>query len=84
MNVFVGIGSCSTKKAVKKAKIPYGLGADGFLVVTPCYNKPTQSGLVEYYGKIADSTDKPIILYSVPSPTGVEITIDTITKLREK
>ncbi|MDR1891210.1 MAG: 4-hydroxy-tetrahydrodipicolinate synthase [Puniceicoccales bacterium] len=84
MNVFVGVGSCDTKKAVEKTKIAHGLGADGFLVVTPYYNKPTQSGLVEYYGKIADSTDKPIILYSVPSRTGVEIAIDTITKLREK
>jgi 4-hydroxy-tetrahydrodipicolinate synthase len=68
----------------KKAKIAHGLGADGFLVVTPYYNKPAQSGLIEDDGKIGDSVDKPIILYSVPSRTGVEIAIDTITKLREK
>ncbi|MDR1457833.1 MAG: 4-hydroxy-tetrahydrodipicolinate synthase [Puniceicoccales bacterium] len=83
-DVFVGVGSCDTKKAVEKTKIAHGLGASGFLVVTPYYNKPTQSGLLEYYGRIADSTDRPIILYSVPSRTGVEIAIDTIVRLREK
>ncbi|MDR2779454.1 MAG: 4-hydroxy-tetrahydrodipicolinate synthase [Puniceicoccales bacterium] len=84
MDVFVGVGSCDTKKAVEKTKIAHDLGASGFLVVTPYYNKPTQLGLVEYYSKIADSTDRPIMLYSVPSRTGIEIAIDTVSKLREK
>jgi 4-hydroxy-tetrahydrodipicolinate synthase len=73
MNTSIGIGSCDTKKPIEKIKIPHDLGASGFFVVTPCFNKPIQSGLVQYYGKVADSKRKSIILNLVPSRTGEEI-----------
>jgi 4-hydroxy-tetrahydrodipicolinate synthase len=83
VRVFAGVGSYDPAKAVEKTRLAHDLGVDGMLDVTPFYNKPTQSGLVEYYERIADSTDRPIILYSVPSRTGVEIAIDTVVKLRK-
>jgi 4-hydroxy-tetrahydrodipicolinate synthase len=84
MRVFAGVGSCDTAKAVEKTKIADSLGVTGVLAVTPYYNKPTQSGLIEYYDRIADASDKQVILYSIPSRAGVEISIDTVAKLRER
>ena len=84
IKVFAGVGSCDTTKAAAKTKLAHSLGVDGMLAVTPYYNKPTQNGLIEYYGEIADSTDKPIILYSVPSRTGVEISVNAVKSLHEK
>ena len=84
IKVFAGVGSCDTVKAAAKTKLAHNLGVDGMLAVTPYYNKPTQSGLIEYYDKIADSTDKPIILYSVPSRTGVEIAVNSAKILHKK
>ncbi|MDR1413794.1 MAG: 4-hydroxy-tetrahydrodipicolinate synthase [Puniceicoccales bacterium] len=84
MKVLAGVGSCSTTEAVRKTKIAHDMGVSGMLAVTPYYNRPTQSGLVEYYSRIADATDRPIILYSVPSRCGVEIAIDTISTLRSR
>jgi 4-hydroxy-tetrahydrodipicolinate synthase len=75
---FAGVGSFDTKQAVSKTKLAHAIGLDGMLAVTPYYNKPTQNGLVEYFRQIADSTDKPIILYSVPSRCSVEIAVDTV------
>ncbi|MDR2737665.1 MAG: 4-hydroxy-tetrahydrodipicolinate synthase [Puniceicoccales bacterium] len=82
--VIAGVGSCDTKQAVEKTKIAHDLGVYGMLAVTPYYNKSTQSGLIEYYGRIADATDRPIILYSVPSRTGVEIAVETAARLHER
>ncbi|MDR1595740.1 MAG: 4-hydroxy-tetrahydrodipicolinate synthase [Puniceicoccales bacterium] len=84
MRVLAGVGSCNTADAVKKTEVAHDLGVTGMLAVTPCYVKPTQLGLLEYYDRIADATDKPIILYSNPSRAGVEIAVDTIVKLREQ
>jgi len=58
-------------------------GADAFLVVVPYYNKPTQGGIYLHFKAIADSTDKPIILYNVPGRTGVNMTAETTLKLAE-
>jgi len=60
------------------------VGYDGLLLVTPYYNKATQKGLCEHYGRIAESTKLPIVLYNVPSRTGVAITLDTLKYLDEK
>jgi 4-hydroxy-tetrahydrodipicolinate synthase len=78
IKVFAGVGSFDTKVAVSKTELAHGIGVDGMLAVTPYYNKPTQTGLIEYFRRIADATDKPIILYSVPSRCAVEIAVDTV------
>lgn len=79
--VIVGSGSNSTNIAVKLSKFAEEAGADGLLVVTPYYNKATQEGLFMHYKTIAESVDLPIILYSVPSRTGVNINPETCLKL---
>ena len=79
--VIVGTGSNCTAQAVEMTK--FAEGADGALVVTPYYNKTTQDGLVMHYKKIAEATTLPIILYSVPSRTGVNILPETCKKLSE-
>ncbi len=79
--VIAGAGSNETSYAIKLAKESKELGVDGILVVTPYYNKTSQRGLVAHYNAIADATDLPIILYSVPSRTGVNITPATCKEL---
>ncbi len=71
--IIVGAGSNSTQNAVKSCQNAQKLGADALLVVTPYYNKCTQEGLVEHYGAIAEATSLPIIVYNVPSRTGVNL-----------
>lgn len=79
--IIVGTGSNDTKKAIEMSKIAEDLGADGLLIVTPYYNKCTQNGLIEYYKSIAKSVSIPIIMYNVPSRTGVNITPETCYEL---
>ena len=79
--IIAGCGSNDTKKAIYNAKIAESLGVDGLLVVTPYYNKCTQSGLIKHYSKIAESVSIPIILYNVPSRTGVNIEPETCFEL---
>lgn len=71
--VIVGTGSNNTKSAIEQSILAEQLGADGLLVVTPYYNKCTQEGLIQYYSSIANSVKIPIIMYNVPSRTGVNI-----------
>ena len=71
--IIAGTGSNNTQKAIEISKIAEELGADGLLVVTPYYNKCTQQGLIEYYTSIANSVSIPIVMYNVPSRTGVNI-----------
>jgi len=75
--VIAGTGSNATKTAIELSKEAENLGADGLLVVTPYYNKTSQEGLKRYYGSIADNVNIPIIMYNVPSRTGVNINPDT-------
>ena len=79
--VIAGTGSNNTSDAVELTKKAEQLGADSALVVTPFYNKTSQEGLVQHYSAIANSTSLPIILYNVPSRTGLNITPDTCFKL---
>ena len=58
-------------------------GADAFLIVVPYYNKPTQEGQYQYFKAVAESTDKPIVLYNVPGRTGVNMTAETTLRLAE-
>lgn len=81
--VLAGTGSNATDKAVDLARFAEKSGADGILVVTPYYNKPTQEGLYRHYKAINDAVGLPIILYNVPSRTGVEIAVDTVIRLAE-
>lgn len=71
--VIAGTGSNSTKTAIELSKEAEKAGADGLLCVTPYYNKTSQEGLKKYYNRIADSVNIPIIMYNVPSRTGVNI-----------
>ena len=79
--VVVGTGSNNTKAAIAMSKYAEEAGADALLVVTPYYNKTTQQGLVEHYKAIAQAVNLPIIMYSVPSRTGVNITPETCLEL---
>ena len=79
--VIAGTGSNNTKSAIEMSRYAEKVGADAVLVVTPYYNKTTQKGLIEHYKAIAGSVDIPIIMYSVPSRTGVNITPETCMEL---
>lgn len=80
--VIAGAGSNNTKEAINKAKLAASLGADGILLVTPYYNKTSQDGLVNHYKMICESvSDVPVILYNVPSRTGMTINLDTYEQL---
>ena len=79
--VIAGTGSNDTKYAIELSQEAQELGADGLLLVTPYYNKCTQRGLIAHYTAIADSVDIPIILYNVPSRTGVAIDVATVKAL---
>lgn len=81
--VIAGTGSNDTKYAIELSQEAQELGADGLLVVTPYYNKTTQRGLVAHYNAIADSIHIPMILYNIPSRTGVGMEIGTIKALAQ-
>ena len=81
--VICGTGSNETDYAVELTKSACADGADGVLVVTPYYNKTTQNGLVKMYNTIADASTKPVILYNVPSRTGIGIEPATYVKLAD-
>ncbi|MDR2514340.1 MAG: 4-hydroxy-tetrahydrodipicolinate synthase [Christensenellaceae bacterium] len=81
--VIAGAGSNDTAFAVHSAKQAERLGADALLLVTPYYNKTTQEGLIRHYTTIADATALPIILYNVPSRTGLNIAPQTMQRLAE-
>ncbi len=79
--VIAGTGSNDTRYAIDLSKQAEALGADALLVVTPYYNKTSQRGLIAHFTAIADSVNIPIILYNVPSRTGVNIALDTYVTL---
>lgn len=81
--VIAGTGSNDTAYAIELTKYACQAGADGTLVVTPYYNKATQKGLIASFTAIADASDKPIILYNVPSRTGCNILPETAAVLAE-
>ena len=79
--IIAGTGSNNTKHAIELSQKAEELGVDGLLVVTPYYNKCTQNGLIEYYSSIAQNVHLPIIMYNVPSRTGVNIEPQTCFEL---
>jgi 4-hydroxy-tetrahydrodipicolinate synthase len=81
--VIAGNGSNSTAEAIAKTQQLSALAIDGFLTVTPYYNKPTQAGMIAHFKAIAAVTDKPILLYNVPGRTGVDLLSATVATLCE-
>ena len=79
--IIAGTGSNSTKSAVEMSKFAESVGADAVLIVTPYYNKTTQAGLIEHYKTIANSISIPVIMYNVPSRTGLNISPATCLEL---
>lgn len=79
--VMVGVGTNSLRHTVRNIRLLEDHGADIFLVVVPYYNKPTQKGMVEYFKAVASETDKPVVLYNVPSRTGANMTAETALEL---
>lgn len=79
--VIAGSGSNATEVTVALSRDAQHAGADGLLMVTPYYNKASQTGLIRHYRVVADAVDRPVILYNVPSRTGVSIAPETYAKL---
>ena len=81
--IIAGTGSNSTEEAVELTKHAEKAGADGALVVTPYYNKPTQEGLYQHYKSINDNSSIPIIIYNIPSRCVIDMSVDTMARLFE-
>jgi 4-hydroxy-tetrahydrodipicolinate synthase len=79
--VIAGTGSNNTAEAIRFTKHARKVGADGALMISPYYNKPTQEGLYQHYRKVAESVDIPIIVYNIPGRTAVNIEPDTMARL---
>jgi len=81
--VIAGTGSNSTAEAISLTQHAEKAGANGALVVTPYYNKPTQEGLYQHYKSINDNTNLPIIIYNIPSRCVIDMSVDTMARLFE-
>ena len=79
--VIAGTGSNSTEEALRLTKHAHEVGSDAVLMVNPYYNRPTQEGLYQHYKYIAEKVPIPIIMYNIPSRTGVNMTPDTMARL---
>ncbi len=79
--VIAGTGANCTAEAIEMTKAAAAMGADGTLQVCPYYNKPNQEGVYQHFKAIAEATDLPIILYSIPGRSGIEIAVDTVARL---
>ena len=81
VRVIAGAGSSATDKAIELARFAKTVGADGALIVTPYYNRPSQEGLARHFEAIAEAVQLPVLLYNVPGRTGVDMTNDTVARL---
>ena len=81
--IVVGGGTNSLQHTIKSMQMLEPHGVDAFLIVVPYYNKPTQEGQYQYFKAVAESTDKPIVLYNVPGRTGANMTAETALRLAE-
>lgn len=81
VRVIAGAGSSATDKAVELARHAKTVGADGALVVTPYYNRPSQEGLFQHFHAVAEAVQLPLVLYNVPGRTGVDLANETVTRL---
>ena len=80
--VIAGSGSNSTEETLSLTQFAKKAGADGVLMITPYYNKPTQEGLYQHFKKVAEAVDIPVVLYNVPGRTGVNMVPSTVARLR--
>jgi 4-hydroxy-tetrahydrodipicolinate synthase len=81
--VIAGTGTYSTAESMHLTEKAHQIGVDGFLVVTPYYNKPPQRGIVEHFRAVAAMSDRPVIVYNIPGRTMVNIESETMTQLAE-
>jgi 4-hydroxy-tetrahydrodipicolinate synthase len=81
IKVIAGTGSNNTSEAIELTRFAKEIGADGCLVITPYYNKPTQNGLYLHFKEVSDAVDVPILMYNVPGRTGVNMLPSTVAKL---
>lgn len=81
VETIAGTGSNATSEALSLTQFAYDAGADAALLITPYYNKPQQHAMVDHYSTIANAVDIPLILYNVPSRTGVNMDVETIVEL---
>ena len=81
--VLAGAGTNSTARTLELARMAANCGVDGLLVVAPYYNKPSQQGLLEHFSAVAQGVKVPIVLYNIPGRCGVEVSVETICRLRE-
>jgi 4-hydroxy-tetrahydrodipicolinate synthase len=79
--VIAGTGSNNTEEAIRLTRHAKHVGADGALMISPYYNKPTQEGLYQHFKKVAESVDIPIVLYNIPGRTSVNMDVETIYRL---
>ena len=79
--VIAGTGANCTVEAIEMTKAAAAMGVDGTLQVCPYYNKPNQEGVYQHFKAIAEATDLPIMLYSIPGRSGIEIAVDTVARL---
>ena len=82
--VIMGTGSNSTETAVTMAKKAEKEGADAILTVVPYYNKPSQAGIIEHFSAVAEAVELPVILYNIPSRTGINMSVETVKCLARK
>ncbi len=81
--VIAGTGTATTEETVELSREAIRLGADGVMVITPYSCRPTQEGLIAHYRAVADSVDRPVVIYNVPARTGVSIAPETVARLAE-
>ncbi len=79
--VIAGVGGNDTKRVCRRSQTARNLGADAILAVTPYYNKTTQAGLIEHFTRVADAAEIPVVLYNVPSRTGLNLLPETAMRL---
>ncbi len=83
IQVWAGVGTNSTSRTIEMVKKASKLNIDGVMVVTPYYNKPSQEGLYQHFGKVAEATSLPVMLYNVPGRTGINLLPQTVQRLSQ-
>ncbi len=81
IRVIAGAGASATDKAIELTRFAKTVGADGALIVTPYYNRPSQAGLAQHFEAIAEAVQLPVLLYNVPGRTGVDMSNETVARL---